>query len=112
MYDCVDRKRLDARLADVTKKAKKRLALLHTRAATGSDGFASAASDIITENVWLIVLDQVSAAKSHITVEDIQVFAMGEVLRMADSHYTDMNLLRAWAKIVELTKPGSMQTSK
>lgn len=111
MYDCVDRKRLDARLADVTKKAKKRLALLLARTRSGPDGFANSAADVITENVWLIVLDQVSAAKPHITAEDIQVFAMGEVLRMADSHHTDINLLRAWAKIVELTKPGSMQTS-
>lgn len=111
MYDCVDRKRFNARLADVTKKAKKRLAMLLARTQTGPDGFANFAADVITENTWLIVLGQVSAAKPQTAVEDIQVFAVGEVLRMADSYHTDKNLLRAWTRIVELTKPGSMQTS-
>ena len=112
MYDCVDRKRFDARLIDVAKKAKKRLALLLARTGTGPDGFANYAGDVIEENAWLAVLAQISGAKPHITVEDVQVFAVGEVLRMADSRHADHNQLRAWARIVELTQPGSMQTSK
>lgn len=112
MYDCIDRKRLDARLADITKKAKNRLALLLTRTRTGPNGFATSAADVITENVWLNVLNQIRAAKPKTTVEDIQIYAVGEVLRMANSHHTDINQLRAWARIVDLTKPGSIQTSK
>jgi hypothetical protein len=112
MYDCVDRKRFDARLADVAKKAKKRLATLLARTRTGPDGFANYSADVITENVWLNVVSQVGAAKPHVTVEDIQIFAVGEVLRMADSRHADDNLLRAWARIVELTQPGSMQSAR
>lgn len=112
MYDCVDRKRFDARLIDVTKKAKKRLVLLLARTRTGPDGFANYAGDVIEQNTWLAVLAQVTNAKPHNTVEDFQVFAVGEVLRIADNQHADKNKLRAWVKIVDLTRPGSMQTSK
>lgn len=112
MYDCVDRKRFNVRLADVTRRAKKRRAMLLARTRTGPNGFAHNADDVIAEDAWLAVLEQISGAKPHITVEDIQVFAIGEVLRMAVSRHADQNQLCAWAKVVDLTQPGSMQTPK
>lgn len=112
MYDCVDRKRFDARLIDVTKKAKKRLAGLLARTRTGPNGFAHYANHVIAENAWLAILEQISGAKPHITVEDIQAFAVGEVLRMAVSSHANQDQLCAWAKIVDLTQPGSLLTSK
>lgn len=112
MFECVDRKRFDARVTEVAKKIRRRLALLHARLKTSPEAFESGAGDVVAENAWLGILEQVGAAKPTVTVEDIQVYALGEVLRIADSPHPNNNQLRAWAKIVDLTRPGSMLTSK
>lgn len=112
MFDCVDRNRFRARLREAFSKAHKNLAKLHKQASTGPLAFELSAPEIIETNKWIELLGHVSKVKPDTTVESIQVFAIGEILRMAESDFADKNELRGWARIVDLTKPGSMQTSK
>lgn len=113
-YECVERKRFAARLVEMIEKAQKVRAKLLVRIRSNDSAFKDSVSTIIELNVWIDILDTVSKAneKPKTTVESIQTFAIGEVLRKAESPHADKNELRAWALIVDLTQPGSMQTSR
>jgi hypothetical protein len=113
-YECVDRKQFGARLAEATKKAQKMRVELLARSKRSNSAFAVMSPAIIALNAWIETLDQVSEAnkKPKTTVESTQDFAIGEVLRRAMGEYANKNMLRAWARIVDLTRPGSMQTTR
>lgn len=110
-YACVDRKRFRARLAEMTRKARQDLAEFMAEIKTGPVAFASYAPDVIETNAWIETLNQVSRAKPGTTVETIQAFALREVLRIAEGRHANGNELRAWARIVDLTRLGSMQSA-
>lgn len=111
-YDHVNRARLSVRLVDVLKKARKQRETLWARIGVSAEVFAHYAEAVIEIDVWLGVLEQVAAIKPDTDVGMIQTYAVEQVMRIAQSSHPNNNELRAWAKIVDLTRPGTMLSTK